>query len=291
MTLDRKTLLVQYAYCTMAALGYALGMNLFVFPHNLYAGGLFGITQLLFYGIRTSTGLNLSQQYVSILYFAFNIPLFYLLYKTMRKSFFFKTIYSVLLQSLFMMLIPIPTQAIVNDRLTAVIAGAIVTGISLGWVLKSASSSGGVDIIGLYLSRKYKGFSLGRISVAVNLCIYAISGILFGIETMVYSMIYTIITSFIIDRFHYQNISITSLVITREVGMYQHIMKELDRGSTIIKGEGAYTHEESLVLLTVISKYEKRLLTRIVQSYDPKAFIIFINSTDVRGNFIKRFDN
>ncbi len=291
MRKEQQTLLMQYAYCTLAALIYAAGMNYFVFPHNLYSGGLFGITQLLFHVANNSLGIAVSRQYISVFYFILNIPLFYLLFKIMRKSFFAKTIYVVLLQSLFMMLIPIPKELVISDRLTAVLAGAIVTGIGLGMVLRAAASSGGLDIIGLYFSRKSMGFSVGKISITVNLCIYAVSGLLFGAETMIYSMIYSFIISFIIDRFHYQNISITSLVISREEGMSDHIMKELDRGSTIIKGTGAYTKEESNILLTVISKYEKRILTKIVQNHDPHAFVIFVDATDVRGNFIKRFDN
>jgi len=291
MNLNKKTLSTQYVYCTLAAVIYAVGMNYFVLPHNLYSGGLFGITQLLLHFVNTLFGMNISNQYLGVLNFVLNAPLFYLLYKTMRKSFLIKTIYVVLMETLLMTVIPIPQHLIVTDRLTGVVAGAIVTGVGLGLVLRSASSSGGLDIVGLYFSKSSKGFSVGRISVGVNLVIYLISGLVFGIETTIYSVIYSLITSIIVDRFHYQNISITSLVITREEGMCEHIMGELNRGSTIIRGMGAYTREESNILLTVISKYERRIFTRIVQSHDPKAFVIFIDGTDVRGNFIKRFDN
>lgn len=69
------------------------------------------------------------------------------------------------------------------------------------------------------------------------------------------------------------------------------IMDAINRGSTVWDAKGAYTRANTQVILTCISKYEKRILTRIVRDHDPQAFVIYTDQTEIRGNFIKRFDD
>ncbi|MDY5731310.1 MAG: YitT family protein [Eubacteriales bacterium] len=288
--IKNKLLFKQYLLCCFGAFLYAASFNLFIIPHHLFSAGFFGTAQLIQYFMNKVLGLNLGIESISIIYWLLNLPLFFLMYKAMNKQFFTKTILVITLTSIALLIIPTPKELVVHDRLTAVIAGAIIGGVGLGLILRSAASSGGLDIVGVIIAKTSKTFSVGKIGLMYNAVIYSISGLLFGIETMIYSTIYTVITSMIIDRSHYQNICISSLVFTKVPGMSEHIMKELNRGSTLWKGLGAYTKEESDIILTIISKYEKRLLTRIVQAHDPNAFIIYTDNTDVRGNFVKRLD-
>ena len=78
------------------------------------------------------------------------------------------------------------------------------------------------------------------------------------------------------------------LSIIRKKCIDDRIMKEMHRGVTYWQGKGAYTNEDSLILVTVISKYEISQLKKIVKEIDPKAFIIFNDGMDVTGNFEKR---
>ena len=75
---------------------------------------------------------------------------------------------------------------------------------------------------------------------------------------------------------------------TKKKCIDDRIMKEMHRGVTYWQGKGAYTNEDSLILVTVISKYEISQLKKIVKEIDPKAFIIFNDGMDVTGNFEKR---
>ena len=94
--------------------------------------------------------------------------------------------------------------------------------------------------------------------------------------------------SLIIDKIHYQNINTTAMIFTKKKCIDDRIMKEMHRGVTQWQGKGAYTNEDSLILVTVISKYEISQLKKIVKEIDPKAFIIFNDGMDVTGNFEKR---
>lgn len=258
----------------------------------MFSAGFIGVAQLLHYFLKQLFSLpEINDNTISILYLALNLPLFFLLFKTMKASYAFKTIVVVLTQSLFMYIIPAPTQIIVHDRLTAVITSGILSGVALAMIVRAAASSGGFEIISMYVAKKSPTLGMGTVSLIINLCIYTVSAILFGIETGIYSAIYSLLCGMIVDRFHIQNINITALIITHKRDMCDIIMHELKRGSTIWNAKGAYTREDTQIILTCISKYEKRIMTRLVHNYDPKAFIIYSNQNDIRGNFIKRFDD
>ena len=92
----------------------------------------------------------------------------------------------------------------------------------------------------------------------------------------------------IVDKIHYQNINTTAMIFTKENDIDKRIMSEIGRGVTLWHGYGAYTGEDTLILVTVISKYEIGQLRKIVNESDEKAFIIFNEGMNVVGNFEKR---
>ncbi|MEG1808209.1 MAG: DUF2179 domain-containing protein, partial [Cetobacterium sp.] len=86
--------------------------------------------------------------------------------------------------------------------------------------------------------------------------IYGICAILFELPTAIYSVIYATFFGLIVDKIHYQNINTTAMIFTKENNIDKRIMNEMGRGVTCWHGYGAYTEENTLILVTVISKYE-----------------------------------
>ena len=113
-------------------------------------------------------------------------------------------------------LIPIPSTPLIQDALAASIIGGIFAGAGIGISLQSGGSSGGMDIVGMCLTRRYKGISVGKVSLAVNTVIYGICALLFGVQTFVYSLIYSVVSMLMTDRTHTQNISIQKLLFLRK---------------------------------------------------------------------------
>ena len=90
------------------------------------------------------------------------------------------------------------------------------------------------------------------------------------------------------DRTHYQNINVRLMIFTKKSGMDSRIMEQTARGVTRWSGLGAYTREETNILITVISKYEIDTFMEIIYSIDPVAFVIRDDGISVMGNFEKR---
>lgn len=288
--LKNNELFIQSFYSIVGILLFALGVNLIIVPLGLYNGGFMGIAQLirtfLISALRLPVPTNVDLS--GIIYFLMNIPLLYMGFKVMGKEFAVKTLITVGLQSLILVIIPIPAAPIIEDYLTACIIGGIIAGTGTGLVLRGRSSGGGQDIIGLCCSKRYPNVSVGRINIIMNIVVYAICLFMFNIEIVVYSLIYTTVLAVALDRVHIQNINTSVMIFTKKEGISKAIMEKTGRGVTNWDGEGAYTNKTSYILFVMISKYEVAQIKSIVHSIDPHAFMIFTEGCSVDGNFEKR---
>ena len=290
MNLNKKTL---YRACItiLGNLSYAAGVNLMINPIHLYSGGFTGIAQLIrtflldFLHIPQIAGVD----YMGIIYFLINVPFFIMAYKVMGRKFCITTLISIGMASAFLAIIPVPKTPIVDDRILASLTGGIASGFGAGLVLRAGSSQGGQDLIGVCLAKTHPDFKVGAIGIVISVCIYTICLFLYDVQTVLYSIIFAVMTGIFIDKVHTQNIKIECMIFTKKEGLAKAILTELNRGVTTWEGEGAYTGEDSHVLVTVISKYEEAHLREIIAKIDPAAFMIITDHARVAGNFQKRF--
>ncbi len=265
---------------------FCFGLNFFITPFGIYAGGVMGFSQI----IRTlliTIGIEFHFEISGAINLFLNIPLMFLAYKSISKRFFCFTALSIILQSLLFAIIPIPSIPIVSDTLTSLIVGACITGLGIGMVLRASASSGGIDILGVYFIHKFHNFSVGKFTNIVNGVLFSICMIIFDVEVAIFSIIYTVIFSFVVDKIHYQNISMTAMIFTKKPEMRHSILHDLRRGVTYWEGHGAYTGEGTYILVTAVSKYEVNTLRNMVNEFDEQAFIIFSEGLSISGNFEK----
>ena len=290
MEINKKTL-YKTGLIVLGNLSYAAGVNLMINPIHLYSGGFTGIAQLVrtflldFMHMPQIGGVD----YMGIIYFLLNVPFFIMAYRVMGRKFCLTTLVSIAMASAFLAIIPVPKTPIVDDRILASLVGGLGSGFGAGLVLRAGSSQGGQDLIGVCLAKTHPDFKVGAIGIVISVCIYSICLFLYDIQTVLYSIIFAVMTGIFIDKVHIQNIKIECMIFTKREGLANAIMTELNRGVTTWEGEGAYTGEDSHVLVTVISKYEEAHLREIIARIDPNAFMIITDHARVAGNFQKRF--
>ncbi len=275
---------------TAGALMYAVGINVFVVPLGLYTGGMMGYCQL----IRTflSSYLHLipsTMDIAGIIYYIMNIPLFILAQKKMGKLYLLKTVICVTEVTIFLMLIPIPHNTPIDDKLASCLIAGILSGGGIGLILRMGACDGGMDIVGILLLRKWKDFSVGRLSLIMNFILYGSMLFIFNIQTVLYCLIYASVSAVSVDQVHSQNINVEVHIITKHCcrEMEEKVFSELGRGLTRWQAIGAYTDENEEMLYVIVNKYEVNHLKRIVHSYDPKAFIVANSGVNVDGHFLK----
>lgn len=279
--------------CILGELIAAFSLNYFIVPLGLYSGGSMGVCQLIRTLLQIWGGLSFGDYDIAgILYFLSNIPILLYARGILGRKFVLKTVVCTMAFSLFYSVIPAPSTMVVNDTLTACLLGGILTGVGSGLVLTCGGSGGGLDVIGLCLSKKGGRFTVGRFSMTFNAFLYALCLILFTPETAIYSVIYNFASAMVVDKAHQQNISVQALIFTRagERELGRVIMDELGRGVTWWEGVGAYTGENVHVLCVCLSKYEIEELFHTVHEMDPHAFITLQEGVRIYGNFQKKLE-
>lgn len=277
--------------CILGELIVAFALNYFIVPLGLYSGGSLGVCQLIRTLLQEQLGLSFGDYDIAgILYFLSNIPILLYANRVLGRKFVLKTLVCTVAFSFFYSVIPTPSAMLVQDTLTACLLGGILSGIGSGLVLTCGGSGGGLDVIGLCLSKKGSWFTVGRFSMTFNAFLYAICLVLFTPEVAIYSVIYNFAGSMMVDKVHQQNISVQALVFTRAVEqkLGQAIIEEMNRGVTWWEGVGAYTGEGVHVLCVCLSKYELDELYQIVHRMDPHAFITLQEGVRIYGNFTRK---
>ena len=254
---------------------------------SLFAGGIVGTAQL----VRNLLGLtDVSFDIVGILNLSFNIPLFILAYKAMAKKTFYGTAVSLIVQTMILSFIPTPSMPLISDTLAGIMISGILGGIGCGIVLSNGGTAGGLDLLGLYLTGRLKDFSVGKLAMFYNACLYSICGILYDPGTAIYSVLWIVFFSLAVDRYHTQNIEVELMIFTHKPEVAQMILSKYVRGVTQWDGIGAYTNQKTSVLVSIVAKKEEAEVRHDILKIDPKAFIITHDPIRVTGGYQKRLD-
>ncbi len=272
----------------VGSLLFCVAINFFVVPNNLYTGGILGLSQLIRSLSIDLFNMNSSFDFSGVLYYLINIPLFIVAYKSVGKTFFFRTLFAVSIQSLMLSLIP--NKQLVDNILTNVLVGGILGGVGVGMILSSGASTGGTDIVGLALAKKNNHFSVGKLGLLVNTIIYVIAGLSYGLEIMIYSIIYSFVGSLVSDHTHKQNICSYVMIFTKENPhlLIDFIKDELHRDCTYWEGYGGFDQSKTYISYSAMSKYELQRLERHIHELSPNAFMIKSEGIGIDGNFQKK---
>lgn len=269
---------------------FAVGVNFFVTPQGMYNGGIFGFAQLLRSFITDFLGFSIEENFdlVGVIYFAINVPILYLAWSKLGRPFFIRTLITIAVFTAAVSLVPILQDKIIEDVLTSVIIGGLLAGFGMGLVLTAGFCAGGQDVIGVYFSKVNPRFTVGKISLIVNVFVFALMAFRYDLEIVIYSLIYTAVLSVTVDRFHMQNIITTLMVVTKEEGIDKMITSTRGRGVTVWDGYGGYSGDATKIIFAVVNKFEVNLLVKDIKKMDPRAFILQRENDVVRSTFEKK---
>lgn len=266
---------------------FSLGFDLFLEPAGISCGGVSGIAMLIVYATK-SKFLT-----VGILSALINLPLFFFGYHKIGKLFFFGSLLGMVVTSvgfdLFARILPIPK----TEPLVAAIFGGVIIGAGLGIVFIAGASTGGVDIVARLLKLKFRNFPIGKILLCMDLCTAVATGIVYGeFNNTLYSVITLVLSSFVLDKVVYgMDYAKVALIISdRYEEIAQAIDTQLDRGVTLLHGQGFYLRSDKFVLLSAVKRKQLAQLKDLVISIDPSAFIILQDAHQVLGDGFKRYD-
>jgi uncharacterized membrane-anchored protein YitT (DUF2179 family) len=177
-----------------------------------------------------------------------------------------------------------------GSRLIAAICAGVVGGIGYAIIYMRNSSTGGTDFIVMAVKSMKPHVSLGKIVFAADALIIVLGGVLFNdFDGIVYGMIINYIYAIVVDKLMYgMNAGKLALVVTNHsTAVTRKIDETCGRGTTILRGVGGYRHEEREVLLCACSNKEMYVVEKAIQSVDPAAFTVILESNEVHGEGFK----
>ena len=271
---------------------FSIGYTCFMLPYQILSGGVAGISALIFY----ATGFHASYSYVII-----NVALILLALYTLGWRFCLRTIIATVvvafgidyIQYLMTEVGPDGKEQLLHlvgdQRFMACVIGGMLEGLGLAIVFLAGGSTGGTDIIALTVA-KYRRISLGRVLLYVDIFVVGLSYLIFrDVETLVACYITLFISINVIDYVvngARQSVQFT-IISSKYAEIAQAVSDKVERGVTILNGEGWYTKEKRHVLLVMAKKQESRLIFQLIRIIDPKAFVTM---TNVEGVFGEGFD-
>ena len=256
---------------------YALTVALFLEPAGLVTGGATGIA--LAFG--RLTGLS-----VSGFLLVFNLAMLVWGWAVLGRAFALNTMASSVLSPAFLALFEgmANGRVLTEDIFLCTVFAGLGIGVSLGIVIRSGASTGGMDIPPLVLN-KWFHLPVSSTMMVFDFIILAAQAAFSPVRQSLYGIVMVLIHTVVMDKMLMMGASRTEVKIisSQSDAICAAILEQLDRGVTILHGEGGYTHESSAVLLSIVSNRELPRLEKLAHSIDPTCFLIVSHVTEVSG--------
>lgn len=261
----------------LIAVGVAVavsGLNLFLVPNKIAAGGISGIATILYHVFGFPLGITIA---------VLNVPLFVIGYRFVGRSFAIRTAYALVLYSLLAEFIPIPKT---QDMFIGCVYGGVLMGAGIGLVVRCGGSTGGTDMAAKMLSSKFKHIGISTFVFAIDFIVISSAGIIFEPQAALYAIASLYVSTKLIEVMTV-GLAVSKafyIISDKNDEIAKVIIEKLSRGVTALTAKGVYSGKQKEVLLCVLRWHtEGAKLKRIVKSIDENAFVIVADVKEVMG--------
>lgn len=264
----------EYLFITVGCFLFSTSLNYFFISNHLAEGGATGICLIMRYLFNFP---------ISITYLAINIPLLIIGWKFLGREFLLKTVFGTLCMSLFMALTS-RFRGPTDDIMLATVYGGLISGIGLGLIFMVDGSTGGTDIIAILINKHFD-IPIGRVLLIIDVIILSVVALIFGKRIVMYTLIAKLIISKSIDYFQdgYKKSKEVIIFSSKYEEIRDRIIKDADRGVTLVKAEGGYSHKYLPMIFCITSKFDLNTIKNIVRDVDPEAFLTVSDVSEVLG--------
>ena len=279
-----KKSLLSFLLITLGSAIYAVGFVWCFQPNSIASGGLTGVAQLinhLFPALPVGT-----------LVIILNIPLFLLGWKLIGGKLLIGSLWAMLISSVFIDLLTSVFTFQPMDPNLACVFGGVTMGLSLGLIIQQGSTTGGSDLLARLLKLKLAWLPMGKLLLAIDLVVIVLVALAFReLNTALYGIIAMYISSLVLDGVLYglDNAKVAYIISDHNEAICQTLVHTMDRGVTILHGQGAYTGNEKKVLMCAFKQREIAAIKATVKETDPDAFLIVCNAHEVLGEGFRAY--
>ncbi len=272
---------IDIGYYVVGCTLMAVSTQVFDAPNNIAPGGVTGLSILINY---------LTDLPISMVSLAINIPLLVLAFFFLGKYFTLKTLTTVGISTLMIELVGRVVPAYHGETILAALYGGVLTGAGLAIVFMRASTTGGVDIIMRLIQLRRPDYSPGKLILFLDFLVLLTAVVVYrNVESALFALISLFTCSRIIDSILYglDTGKMLMIISQKNQEISDSIVRELDRGCTLLSAKGGYTGQERPVLVCAVRKNQYYLLKKLVHNIDASAFLVALEATEVIGEGFK----
>ncbi|WP_252187831.1 YitT family protein [Anaeromonas frigoriresistens] len=255
----------------------AVGINAFIIPHNLLAGGVSGLAIILQYLTKLPTGI-----FVLLL----NIPIFIFGIKEIDRRFAFVSIVGMVSLSFFLVLTGALSERIwIKDILASSIYGGIFLGFASGLIFRVRASTGGTDIVSVIIKKRFE-IGISTILFVMNVIIVLIGATINDYTLAIYTLISMFISTVVMNKIMIglDTKKLVLIVTDHSEELSSALMEKVQRGITFLEGEGGYSRRKQKVIYCVISTRQLAVVKNVVSDIDPDAFMTVMDTAEIHGS-------
>ncbi len=264
-------------YDVLGSIAYAVGVYTFASNANFAPGGIVGIGVILNYLFKLPIGL---------IVLVFNIPVVLIALRYLGKRYLLRTLQTLLVNALFLdLLAPLFPRYSGSPMLAALFGGGI-SGLGLAVIYSAGSCTGGSDLLIMSMRKVRPHLSVGQITLLIDGSLILLGAFIYSnVDAVLYGILFTLASIFIIDRYMSGLTSgkMTLIVSRKGEEIAAKILEESGRGVTRLRGEGMYSGNQTDVLMCACSRPQLTRIRQTVADGDADAMMIVLDFNEVRG--------
>lgn len=278
-----KSFLKDIVFYVAGAVLYAASVDIFTAPNNIAPGGLIGVATMV---------NHLTDLPIGTVVMALNVPIFIMGFFAIGKSYMLKSLFCTVMSSVAIDLLALVVPVYKGEPLLAAIFGGVLSGAGLGLVFIRGSSTGGTDIIARVLGKYKPHITQGKMILIFDFIVICGAAWVYGFEQALFAVIMVYVSTKVIDIVLYGSGDGNVLfIVTGQPDVIKAaVMSSLDRGVTVLKGEGAYSGAQRDVLMCAVAPNEVYKIRVLVKKADPKAFMIVGKADQILGEGFKSIE-
>ncbi|MBR3778858.1 MAG: YitT family protein [Clostridia bacterium] len=286
--IDWRSLFVDCLFIVAGSVFYGVAIAMFSAPNNIAPGGVTGIATLLNY-ISIHWGFPFEIP-IGVATIVMNIPLIIAAWKVLGRRLAVRTLWGILASSVLVDIMDPYLNALYSgdkaNPILVCIFGGVILGLAVGLIMRRGGTTGGSEVISRLLEKKYPHMSVGNLILAVDAVVISISAVVYGhLENAMYAVVFVFISSQIIDRVVYggRGGKMALIMTKKQPEVTEAIMKEVNRGCTLLKAQGGYSGADQKMILCTLRRDELYHLRQVTFKIDPDAFVMVLSTDEVRG--------
>ena len=273
-----------YLWITAGSILYGFAFDWFYPPNQIGYGGITGVGQV----VNAFVPLIPIGMFVLVV----NIPLFLLGWRLLGGHLLVSSLYSMALSSVAVDVFPLLIDFPPMDPMLAAVCGGALIGLALGLIFAQGATTGGTDLIARLVKLRVSWVSMGKLLLVIDTAVVVLVALAFqSLTTALYGLIAQVVCAYVTDLVLYglDTSKVAYIITDRPRPMIEAIDRLLDRGVTILHGEGGYSGQPKQVLLCAFKQKQIVPLKQLVHQLDPDAFLIVCNAHEVLGLGFHRY--